>query len=184
MRHTGVTSAMPPCGFTAAGSFCPGAKGVGWHVEHCRQSICNECADADAALADMDPDPDFHGGARRTGAAVGPARPEAHSFRALGHHPARSMAGSRPGQARPSKTTTCCSCPTSTAPGTSISTPLPTAFRAGWTCSGTPAPNIRTRSRSRPSRTISAPTRSIPTTTTTPRRARRSATSRRRCACA
>ena len=37
---------------------------------------------------------------------------------------------------------------TSTAPGTSISTPSPTAFRAGWTCSGTPAPNIRTRSRS------------------------------------
>ena len=31
---------------------------------------------------------------------------------------------------------------TSTAPGTSISTPSPTASRTGSTCSGTPAPNI------------------------------------------
>ena len=54
---------------------------------------------------------------------------------------------------------------------------------AGSTCSGTPAPNIRTRSRSVPSRAISAPTRSTPTTTITLRRARRSGISRRRCAC-
>src|SRR5579872_3510501 len=55
------------------------------------------------------------------------------------------------------------------------------AFPAGWTCSGTPAPNTRTRSRSRRSRTTSGPIRSTPTTTTTPPPARGSATSSRRC---
>src|SRR5829696_8842078 len=84
---------------------------------------------------------------------------------------------------RSSTTTTCCSCRTSTAPGINISTRLPTAFPPGSICSGTPASNIRTRSRSVRSRSISAPTRSRPITTITLRRARRSEISRRRFAC-
>ena len=64
-------------------------------------------------------------------AAVRPARAEAHSFRALGDHPAQSMAGSGRASAQSSTTTTCCSCRTSTAHGINISTRLPTAFPSG-----------------------------------------------------
>ena len=117
-------------------------------------------------------------------AAVRPARAEAHSFRALGDHPAQSVAGSGrhwPADARPRLH----------AVPVELQRHLGSVYRricrrhssAGSTCSGTPAPNIRIRSRSVRSRAISPPTRSTPTTTTTPRRARRSGTSRRRCAC-
>ena len=113
---------------------------------------------------------------------AGPARPFHHSFRALGHHQARSMARSRPGQAVAEERLHAVLQQFQRHLGPVYRRLFRRHSRAGSTCSGIRARDIRIRSRSARSRTTSGRTRSTRTTTTIRSRAPRSATSRRRCA--